>query len=69
MSGKKGHGKELRHSVAFRVSEKEWQTLQNAAGERRTTVPQLAKQLLFESMGWRMPPRARRGYGQAISRR
>jgi hypothetical protein len=69
MSGKEGEGDELRHSVAFRVSEREWRTLQKAAGDKQTTVPQLAKQLLFESMGWRVPPRARREYGQATSRR
>ncbi len=64
MTRKEDQLDDLRHSVAFRVSEKEWRLLQKAAGEKQTTVPQLAKQLLFERMGWRVPVRGKREYGQ-----
>ena len=38
---------ELLHSVAFRVTEAQWLTLQKRAQQLETTVPQLAKLALF----------------------
>lgn len=39
------------HSVAFRVSEGDWNKLQRLAKEKGTTVPELAKAALFEKIG------------------
>jgi hypothetical protein len=36
------------HSVAFRVTEAEWRALQETARREKSTVPKLAKQLVFE---------------------
>lgn len=54
---------ELKHSVAFRVSEHEWQKLRAEAEKAGTTVPQLAKQLLFSQIGVEYQPK-KRAYGQ-----
>lgn len=55
---------ELRHSVAFRVNEHEWQLLKAEAERAGTTVPQLAKQILFARVGVKYQPK-RSVYGQA----
>lgn len=61
---------QLKHSVAFRVTESEWIRLQAIAERNGATVPQLAKELLFKSAGLRPPGRKRSPYGQtAISPR
>lgn len=44
---------QLGHSVAFRVTETEWVTLQSIAEDHGVALPQLAKQLLFKSAGLR----------------
>ncbi|MBK9584591.1 MAG: hypothetical protein IPO55_01555 [Alphaproteobacteria bacterium] len=56
---------QLRHSVAFRVTESEWIKLQAIAGESGVTVPQFAKALLFKSAGLRPSERKKSPYGQA----
>lgn len=56
---------QLRHSVAFRVTETEWIKLQAIAGECGVTVPQYAKALLFKSAGLRPSERKKSPYGQA----
>lgn len=55
---------QLRHSVAFRVTESEWIKLQAIAGESGVTVPQYAKALLFKSVGLRPSERRKSPYGQ-----
>lgn len=60
---------QLRHSVAFRVTELEWTRLQKIAENSGVTVPQLAKELLFESAGLPAPKRKRSNYGQVAGRR
>lgn len=57
----------LNHSVAFRVTESEWGVLQSTAKKQKITVPQLAKALLFESVGLGIPQSTRNSYGQKIS--
>jgi hypothetical protein len=54
---------DLKHSVAFRVNEQEWQKLRAEAEKAGTTVPQLAKRLLFSQVGVEYHPK-RRVYGQ-----
>lgn len=54
----------LLHSVAFRVSEDQWVALQRYAEKKETTVPQLAKAVLFEKAGLEVRPDVRRRYGQ-----
>ena len=54
---------DLKHSVAFRVDEHEWQKLRAEAEKAGTTVPQLAKQLLFSQVGVDYQPK-RSVYGQ-----
>lgn len=54
--------RELRHSVAFRVTEKEWKELRAQAEKTRMTVPQMAKQALFEKAGIEYKTQKRR-YG------
>jgi hypothetical protein len=56
---------QLRHSVAFRVTESEWIKLQSIAGDNGVTVPQLAKELLFKSAGLRPSERKKSPYGHA----
>ena len=51
----------LQHSVAFRVTDKEWRTLKRKAEQERTTVPQLAKSLLFGKFGFE-PPKPKRNF-------
>lgn len=58
-----GDLRELKHSVAFRVNEDEWRMLTAAAEKAGTTVPQLAKQILFARVGIDYLPK-RRVYGQ-----
>ena len=60
---------QLRHSVAFRVTEPEWARLQAIAESSGITVPQIAKELLFESAGLPSPRRKRSNYGQAAGQR
>jgi hypothetical protein len=60
---------QLRHSVAFRVTESEWTRLQEIAERSGVTVPQLAKGLLFQSAGLPSPGRKRSNYGQVTGRR
>ena len=56
----------LQHSVAFRVTDKEWRTLKRKAEQESTTIPQLAKALLFDQFGFE-PPRPKRNIeGQRI---
>lgn len=56
----------LQHSVAFRVTDKEWRTLKRNAEQENTTIPQLAKALLFGQFGFE-PPRPKRNVeGQRI---
>ena len=55
---------QLRHSVAFRVTESEWIRLHAIAEKNGATVPQLAKELLFKSAGLRPPDRKKSLYGQ-----
>ena len=54
---------DLKHSVAFRVNEHEWKVLRKEADKAGTTVPQLAKRLLFSKVGVEYQPK-RRAYGQ-----
>lgn len=54
----------LMHSVAFRVTEAQWKSLQQVAQSQMTTVPQLAKQILFEQAGLEIEPLKRQAYGQ-----
>ena len=55
---------ELVHSVAFRVTEAQWTSLQKWAKQEATTIPQLAKLALFERLGIEDPPRKKGPYGQ-----
>jgi predicted HicB family RNase H-like nuclease len=57
----------LRHSIAFRVTENEWRILQSTAKKQKISVPQLAKALLFERVGFEIPQRTRNSYGQKSS--
>lgn len=54
----------LVHSVAFRVTEEQWVALQWHAESNGTTIPQLAKEVLFERVGLEAPAESRRRYGQ-----
>ncbi len=54
----------LVHSVAFRVTEEQWVALQRYAENNETTIPQLAKEVLFERVGLEAPTESRRRYGQ-----
>jgi hypothetical protein len=47
------------HSVAFRVTEDEWNRLQRKAQENDSTVPQLAKAALFEKVGLKTGSKSR----------
>ena len=40
-----------KHSVAFRVTEEEWQKLARAAERYGTSIPQITKQIVFEKLG------------------
>lgn len=53
---------DLRHSVAFRVTEQEWKLLRAEAEKAGTTVPQMAKQVLFQQVGVNYQPK-RSPYG------
>lgn len=57
-------GPSLVHSVAFRVSEDEWIALQRHAESLGSTIPQLAKEALFERVGLEVRAEGRRRYGQ-----
>jgi hypothetical protein len=46
----------LKHSVAFRVTEREWSAIARVAKERKITASQLAKLVVFEFVG--LEPRA-----------
>jgi hypothetical protein len=50
---------DLKHTVAFKVTEKEWGTLHSVAKKQSTTVPQLAKRILFAKLGLAEPKPAR----------
>ena len=54
----------LVHSVAFRVTEEQWATLQRHAENNEATISQLAKEVLFERVGLENPVGKRRRYGQ-----
>lgn len=54
----------LVHSVAFRVSEDQWIALQRYAKNEGTTIPQVAKAVLFERAGLETRAEGRRRYGQ-----
>lgn len=54
----------LKHSVAFRVTDKEWRTLKKSAEKQNTSVPRLAKTLLFERIGFEPPKPTRNVDGQ-----
>lgn len=54
----------LVHSVAFRVSEDQWLALQRYAENEGTTIPQVAKEALFEKVGLKTRAEGRRRYGQ-----
>jgi hypothetical protein len=54
----------LVHSVAFRVTEEQWVALQRYADNSKTTIPQIAKQVLFERVGLKTKVATRRRYGQ-----
>jgi len=41
------------HSVAFRVTEEEWQKLTLAAERAGTSIPGITKQILFQKLGLR----------------
>jgi hypothetical protein len=41
------------HSVAFRVTEEEWQKLTRAAERAGTSIPRITKQILFQKLGLR----------------
>lgn len=56
---------ELVHSVAFRVSEEQWVALQQYAATRESSIPQVAKEALFERAGLKPRAEDRRRYGQA----
>ena len=66
MAGTDEH--ELRHSVAFRVTEAEWRTLQQAAKKLGVSVPQMAKQRLFEATGLQPLEAKRSAYGHKPNR-
>lgn len=54
----------LVHSVAFRVSEDQWVALKRYAENNGTTIPRLAKEVLFERLGLETRVEGRRIYGQ-----
>ena len=54
----------LVHSVAFRVSEDQWVDLQRYAKNEGVTIPQVAKEALFERVGLELHSEVRRRYGQ-----
>lgn len=58
----------ISHSVAFRVTEGQWQRLQRLAKAKGTTVPKLAKDLLFANAGLREEPPTRSSYGHSTQR-
>lgn len=60
---------ELRHSVAFRVTEAEWIDLKKRAVKESTSIPQLAKLALFKMLGVELPVRSRSSYGQKPRRK
>jgi len=39
------------HSVAFRVTEHEWQQLLRAAKREGTSIPRFAKRIVFQKLG------------------
>jgi hypothetical protein len=56
----------IAHSVAFRVTEAQWLKLQQIAQQEETSIPQLAKSVLFESVGIKTESKRRR-YGQILN--
>ncbi len=56
---------DLKHSVAFRVTEDEWKTLKRKSEQEGITVPQMAKEALFGKVGLVVAPRTREYHGQA----
>lgn len=61
----KSDNEQLKHSVAFRVTEPEWIRLKSIAENNGVSVPQLAKDLLFKSAGLHSSKRKKSPYGQA----
>ena len=49
--------KKLLHSVAFRVSEYEWRKLKIEAEKAGTSIPQMAKQTLFDGLSLEYQPK------------
>ncbi len=43
-----------KHSVAFKVTEEEWQKLGRAAEHAGTTIARYAKRVIFEKLGLRL---------------
>jgi len=39
------------HSVAFRVTEEEWQKLLRAANQAGTSIPRFTKRVVFQKLG------------------
>jgi hypothetical protein len=66
MAGTDEH--ELRHSVAFRVTEAEWRSLQLSAKKLGMSVPRMAKLRLFEATGLQAVGAKRSAYGHKPSR-
>ncbi len=64
-----GTDEPLNHTIAFRVTEKQWQSLLSASQKKKATVPQLAKTLLFEHVGIDSPKAARKAYGQKLGKK
>ncbi len=58
----------LKHTVAFRVTEEQWQTLVALALENKTSVSQLAKARLFDGAGLDAPKPSRNPYGHKVRR-
>jgi hypothetical protein len=54
----------LVHSVAFRVTEEQWVALQRYADRNETSIPKIAKEILFEKVGVETRAESRRRYGQ-----
>lgn len=65
----KGAESDLVHSVAFRVTEAQWLKLQERAEQEGTSIPQLAKAVLFERVGVEASGRSRSTYGQKYRRK
>ena len=55
---------QLRHSVAFRVTEDEWRLLKSFAENEGLTIPRLAKRCLFDVAKVKLQTVERRSYGQ-----